>query len=199
MSEEDFEAAMTAHWLQHNIGPREAAAKLRPACSNVEPLSEPILEKLETRWRQEADVFGILLAILAEWHRLAGFDCEDVQWPADHGCIVHYLVASTGGRFSAENIEQTVEPNENIRLTFTHQGNRYSFAFENNGTWVNLPGTLDGLNQVLKRLGINERFIELYNWGQGAGVVAFVLPDVFLPVARELHIRLESTPNVKYD
>lgn len=64
---------------------------------------------------------------------------------------------------------------------------------------MNLPGTLDGLNTVLERLGMQERFIELYNWGQGAGVVAFVLPDLFLPAARELHIRLESTPNVKYD
>jgi hypothetical protein len=71
--------------------------------------------------------------------------------------------------------------------------------FPHDGTWVNLPGTLDGLNQVLERLGTQERFIELYNWGQGAGVVAFVLPDLFLPAARELHIRLELTPNVKYD
>jgi hypothetical protein len=71
--------------------------------------------------------------------------------------------------------------------------------FPHDGTWVNLPGTLDGLNQVLERLGTQERFIELYNWGQGAGVVAFVLPDLFLPAARELHIRLELTPNAKYD
>lgn len=64
---------------------------------------------------------------------------------------------------------------------------------------MNLLGILDGLNEVLGKLGMPERFIELYNWGQGAGVVAFVLPDLFLPAARELHIRLESTPNVKYD
>lgn len=64
---------------------------------------------------------------------------------------------------------------------------------------MNLPGTLDGLNKVLERLGMQERFIELYNHGQGAGVVAFVLPGLFLPAAHELHIRLVSTSNVKYD
>jgi hypothetical protein len=88
---------MTAHWGQSNIGPREAPRSSGPACGNVEPLSESTLEKLETRWRHEADAVGVLLAILAEWHRLAGFDCEDVEWPADHACIVHYLAASSGG------------------------------------------------------------------------------------------------------
>lgn len=200
MAEQDFEAAMTAHWLQSSIGPREAVAKLRPACGDVKPLDEATLEKLETEWREKRNAFHIVLGILGgQWKRLAGFDCEDVESPADHTRKVRYLAASTGGRFTAENIEQTVEPNDDIRLTFTHQGNRHSFTFENNGSWVNLPGTLDGLNTVLERLGMQERFIELYNWGQGAGVVAFVLPDLFLPAARELHIRLESTPNVKYD
>ncbi len=58
---------------------------------------------------------------------------------------------------------------------------------------------LDGLNEVLERLGIPERFIELYLGNSSPGLVAFVLPEVFLPVAHELHIRLESTPNVKCD
>lgn len=190
---------MTAHWVQSNIGPREAAAKLRPACGNVEPLGEPTLEKLETRWRQDRDAFGALLAILGEWRRLAGFDCEDVEWAADHACILHYLAASTSNRFAVEEVEQTVEPNDHVRLSFTHQGNRYSFTLQHDGTWVNLPGILDGLNHVLEQLGLRERFIEIYNWGQGAGVVAFVLPDAFVSAARALHIRLESTPNVKYD
>ena len=191
---------MTAHWLHSSIGPREAAAKLRPACGNVEPLDGATLEKLETEWRKERNAFHIVLGILGgAWNRLAGFDCEDVESPADHTRKVRYLAASTGGRFTAESIEQTVEPNEDIGLAFTHQGSRYSFTFENNGSWVNLPGILDGLNQVLDKLGMQERFIELYNWGQGAGVVTFVRPDLFLPAARELHIRLESTPNAKYD
>ena len=190
---------MTAHWVQFNIGPREAAAMLRPACGNVEPLTEAKLEELETEWEKERSAFGILLATLAEWHRLAGFDCEDVEWPADHTCIVHYLAASTAGQLTVEDVVQITEPNNDIRVTFTHRGNQYFFSFENNGTWVNLPGTLDGLNKILERLGMQERFIEIYNWGQGAGVVTFVLPDLFLPAARELHIRLESTPNVKYD
>lgn len=199
MSQLDFEEAMTAHWLQIGIGPREAAAKLRPACGAVEPLTEVKLRELETNWEEERSAFGVLLAILSEWNCLAGFDCEDVSWPADHTCKVRYLAASTRGRFTVEDVEQRVEPNDDIRLTCTHQGSRYSFTFQNNGTWVNLPGLLNGLNDVLERLGIPERFIELYLGNSGPGLVAFVLPEVFLPVARELHIRLESTPSVKYD
>lgn len=149
MSEQDFKAAMTTFWLHHGIGPREAAAKLQPACGNVEPLDEATLEKLEAKWRQEGDAFRIVLGILGgPWNRLAGFDCEDVGWPADHTHIVRYLAASTAGRFSVEDVVQTTEPNDDIRLTFTHHGNRHSFTFQNNGTWVNLPGMLDGLNEV---------------------------------------------------
>ncbi|HZR62084.1 MAG TPA: hypothetical protein VFA80_14135 [Xanthobacteraceae bacterium] len=199
MSDFDFEAAMTVHWLGHNIGPREAAAKLRPACGNGEPLAEAKLEELETNWKEERSAFGILLAILSEWHRLTGFDCEDVEWPADHARKVWYLSEITGGRFVVEDVEQTIEPNDHVRLTLTHRGNRYSFTFQHDGTWINLPGLLNGLNQVLERLGIPERFIELYLSGEGPGLVTCVLPDVFLPAARELHIRLESTPDVKYD
>lgn len=199
VSEEDFEAAMTAHWVQSNVGPRQAAAKLRPACGNVEPLSKSTLEKLETRWRQDADAFGILLTLLAEWHRLTGFDCEDVESPADHTCIVHYLAETTGDKFSVEDIIQTTEPNNTLRLAFRHQSNSHSFTFRHIGSWINLSGTLDGLNRILEEIALQERYIELYNGGGQAGAVAFVLPNVFLPVARELHIRLESTPNVKYD
>lgn len=199
MSELDFEAAMTAHWLQCSIGPREAAAKLRAACGNPEAFTEAKLQELETKWVEERSAFGILLAILSEWNRLAGFDCEDVSWPADHTRKVRYLVASTGGRFTAEDVEQTVESNDNLRLTFTHHADRYSFTFPHDGTWVNLPGLLDGLNDVLERLEIPERFIELYLGNSGPGLVAFVFPEVFVPVAHELHIRLESTPSVRYD
>jgi len=200
MPQPDFEEAMTAHWLQIGIGPRAAAAKLQPACGNVGQLSETELKELEVKWQQKRNAFYIVLAILGgPWNRLAGFDCEDVSHTADHTDIIHYLAASTGDRFIVEHVEQAAEPNDDIRLTFTHESNRYSFTFQTNGSWVNLPGTLDGLNQVLEQIGMPERFVELYNGGGGAGIVAFVLPDAFLPAARELHIRLESTPNVKYD
>jgi hypothetical protein len=196
----DFEEAMTTCWLQRGIGSREAAAKLQAACGDVEQLSEAKLKELELKWEQKRNAFYIVLAILGgPWNRLAGFDCEDVSHPADHTDIVHYLAASTGGRFIVEDVEQAAEPNNDIRLTFNHEGDRYSFTFETNDTWVNLPGMLDGLNHVLEQSGARERFIELYNGRGGAGIVAFVLPDAFVPAARELHLRLESTPNVKYD
>jgi hypothetical protein len=199
VSEQDFEALMTGHWLRFNIGPREAAAKLQPACGNVEPLDEATLLKLETNWQQQRNAFHIALAILGgPWNRLAGFDCEDVESPADHTHIVHCLAAATDDKLVAEDVVQTTEPNDNLRLTFKCRGNSYSFTFEGNGSWVNLPGTLGGLNHILEQLGAQERFIELHCAGAGPGIVAFVLPGVFLPAARELHIRLESTPNVKY-
>ena len=196
MPQVDFDTTMTAHWLQAGIGPREAAAKLRAACGNVEPLSEPTLKELESKWREKRSAFGILLSILGgRWNRLAGFDCEDVESPADHTRKVFYLAAITDGQFIVEDVVQATEPNDDVRLSFTHRGNRHSFTLENHGSWVNLPGTLNGLNRILEQLGVQERFIEIYIGGEGPGLVAFVLPDEFLPVAHELHIQLESTSN----
>jgi hypothetical protein len=128
---------------------------------------------------------------------LAGFDCEDVESPADHTKIVFYLAAIAGDQFAVDDVVQTIEPNGDLRLLLMHQGNAHSFTMEDHGSWCNVPGTLDGLNRILERLGITERFIELYTGGGGAGIVAFVRPDKFLPVARELNIQLESAPKAE--
>ncbi len=66
MSQLDFEAEMTAHWLQSGIGPRQAAAKIQPACVGVELLSEEAIQKLEVRWQQEPDAFSVVLSILGQ-------------------------------------------------------------------------------------------------------------------------------------
>lgn len=190
MSYVDPDATMTAHWLQSGIGPREAAAKLQSACGDVE-LSEQTIQELEVKWRQERNAAHIVYAILGgPWNRLAGFDCEDVESPADHTNIVRYLAAVTGDQFAVDDVVQTIEPNGDLTLALMHQGNAYSFSLEDHGSWCNVPGTLAGLNGILGRLGLTERFIQLYTGG-GAGIVAFVRPDRFLPVARELAIRLE--------
>jgi len=186
----DYEAAITSHWLQSGIGPREAAAKLQPACGNVE-MDEETIRKLEANWQQKHDALSIVYGILGgPWNRLAGFDCEDVQSPADHTHIVGYLAAITSKKIVAEDVKQSIEPNGDLKISLRQGGNAYAFAFEDQGSWCNLSGLLAGLNRLLEELSIPERFIELYA-GDGPGVVAFVLPNKFIPVARVLRIQLE--------
>jgi hypothetical protein len=122
---------------------------------------------------------------------LAGFDCENVQSPADHRDIVRYLGAATSNKFAAENVIQSVEPNGDLKLSLMHAGKAYAFTFEDHGSWCNLSGLLAGLNRVLEELRIRERFIELYIGGEGPGLVVFALPDKFVLAARKLGIRLE--------
>jgi hypothetical protein len=184
-------AATTEHWLQAGIGPRDAVTKLQLACSDVE-LSEKTIQGLEAHWRQHGDAFRIVLANLAGARRLAGFDCEDVESPADHTRMVHYLAEIAANKLTIDDVVQTTEPNGDVRLLLTHRADSYSFTVAGNGSWRNVPGTLDGLNQILDRLGVPERFIELDLGGQGPGAVAFVRPDMFLPAARELGICLGS-------
>ncbi len=189
----DYEAAITSHWLQSGIGPREAAAELQPACGDVEA-DEETIRKLEARWRQEHDALDIVFGILGgPWNRLAGFDCEDVHSPADHRDIVGYLGAVTSNKLAAQNVVQSVEPNGDLKLSLTHEGKAYAFTFEDYGSWCNLSGLLGGLNRVLEELHIPEQFIELYT-DEGPGVVVFALSDKFVLAARKLGIRLELTP-----
>ncbi len=190
MRYQDYKAKITNHWLELGVGPQEAAAKLQAACGDIE-LDEETVRKLEARWQQEHDAISIVYGILAgPWNRLAGFDCEDVVSPADHTHIVGYLSATTKNKLVVENVVQSIEPNGNLRLSLTHEGNTYAFTFEDGGSWCNLSGLLVGLNLLLEELHIPERFIELYA-GDGPGVVAFVLPNKFIPAARELGIQLE--------
>ncbi len=153
---------------------------------------EETIRRLEAKWQQQHDAFGVVLEILGgSWNRLAGFDCEDVQSPADHRDIVGNLCALTTNKLTAENVTQSVEPNGDLKLALTHDGKTYAFTFEDFGSWCNLSGLLAGLNRVLDELLIPERFIELYVGGEGPGVVVFALPDKFVLAAGKLGIRLE--------
>ena len=187
----EYIAAITNHWLQTGIGPREVAAELQPACGGVEA-DEETIRKLEAKWQQDHDTLDVLFGILGgPWNRLAGFDCEDVHSPADHTNIVCYLAAATSNKLTPEYVTQSVEPNGDLKLAFTHDGKTYAFTFEDFGSWCNLSGLLAGLNRVLDELLIPERFIELYVGGEGPGVVVFALPDKFVLAAGKLGIRLE--------
>jgi hypothetical protein len=50
---------------------------------------------------------------------------------------------------------------------------------------------------TIKQLGIEERFFELYGGNGNTGIVAFVLPDKFIPAARDLRIRMEEASSGK--
>lgn len=142
-------AATTKHWLQTGIGPRDAVAKLQPACGDVE-LSEETIQELKSQWRQESNAFHIVLAILgAALNRLAGFDCEDVASPADHTRMVRYFAKIAADKFTIDDVVQTIESNGDVRLLLTQRGESYSFTVPSNGSWLNVPGTLDGLIRYL--------------------------------------------------
>jgi hypothetical protein len=152
---------------------------------------EETIRKLEAKWQQEHDALSIVYGILGGlWNRLAGFDCEDVHSPADHTHIVGYLAAITSNKIVVEDVKQSIEPNGDLKISLTEGGNAYAFTFEDHGSWCNLSGLLAGLNRLLEERSVPERFIEFYAGG-GPGVVAFVLPNKFLPAARELGIQLE--------
>jgi hypothetical protein len=60
-----------------------------------------------------------------------------------------------------------------------HRDQGFLFAVENYGRWCNLDA-FDGLNGILERLGLAERFIQLGEAGYEAVAVAFVHADKFL-------------------
>jgi hypothetical protein len=190
MASSDYRAEMTARWLQLGIGPREVAAKLQPACCATE-LDEDSIHELETRWRQNPKAEYVIFKILGDfWKCLTGVDCEDVHLPADHISVVGDLAGITANKFRVDDVVQLAQPNDELTLSLTHEGKAHAFTFPDNGSWLNLAGLLSGLNGILQQLNVPRRFIELYQGHEGQGVVVFVLPDKFLPVARELGIRL---------
>jgi HEAT repeat protein len=186
----DPETMMAVHWLLNDIGPREVVAKLRPACGDKE-LSETAIEKLEEKWRTEFKAESLLWSILGDFGgRLAGIVCKTVTSPADHDGLIEDLAAITSGRLTVEDVAQTVEPSGDLQLLFVHGGSGYSFSVQNHGRWLNLSGVLEGLNGILERLAMPERFIELGEGGGECAVVTFVHAEKFLPIARELRIQL---------
>ena len=93
--------------------------------------------------------------------------------------MVRYFAKIAADKFTIDDVVQTIQSNGDVRLLLTQRGDSYSFTVPSNGSWLSVPGTLDGLNQILDRLAVSERFIELDLGGQGPGVVAFVRPDIF--------------------
>jgi hypothetical protein len=183
------ELAMTVRWLLLEIGPTEAAAKLQPACGDV-PVSSKILQNLEAEWRMEPEARGVVWALLGEWKRIACVFYKEGVIPVDHDDTVSELTAIAGPQFVIDEVVQTTEPNEDFRLLLVHRGAGYSFPVQNHGRWCNVPAVIDGLNDVLSRLELPERFIELQSGTSDVAIVTFARADLFMPLARELGIPL---------
>ena len=96
------EIAMTVRWLLNDIGPREAAAKLQPACGGV-PASEEVLQDLDAKWRTEPDATALFSgACWVGGSRLAVPFYKTVQSPVDHDETVRKLAAISGEHFVVE-------------------------------------------------------------------------------------------------
>ena len=187
---ENFEAAMTARWLQAGIGPREAAAKLQPAFNGIE-LDEQAIQALDNKWEGQPDALGIVYALLDGWHRLAGFGCKTSQSPVDHAEIILMMAEISKDKFPIDDIRQTIESDEELRVSLVSRGERYSFSVQDHGRRYNIDGVLDGLNAILSGLDLAERFIEFYSGSGSVAILTFARKDQFLSVAKELGIRLE--------
>ena len=183
------EIAMTVRWLLNDIGPREAAAKLQPACGGV-PASEEVLQDLEAKWRTAPDATGVVWTLLGRWNRIAVPFYKTVESPVDHAETVCKLTAISAERFAVGEVVQTTESSGDFRVLLVHQGAGYSFPVQNHGRWCNVRAVLDGLNGILDSLGLSERYIELASGTSDVALVTFARADIFMPLARELGIRL---------
>ncbi len=137
--------AMTVRWLLDEIGPREAAAKLQLACSNV-ATSDEMLGDLVAKWRTNPDATQVVWNLLHEWNRLAVPFYKTVEASVDHDDTVRELAAITGEHFVVDEVVQTTDPNGDFRILLVHRGTGYSFPVGNYGRWCNVRAVIDGLN-----------------------------------------------------
>jgi HEAT repeat protein len=182
------QTAMTVRWLLNDIGPLEAAAKLQPACGDV-PVSREMLQDLNAKWRTEPDATDVVWGLLSGWKRIACVSYK-VGTQVDHSEAVREIAAIAGAQFVVDEVVQTTESDEDFRLFLVHQGAGYSFPVQNHGRWCNVRAVIGGLNDILGRLDLSERFIELNSGTSDVAFVTFARADLFMPLARELGIRL---------
>ena len=63
--------------------------------------------------------------------------------------MVRYFAKIAADKFTIDDVVQTIESNGDVRLLLTQRGESYSFTVPSNGSWLNVPGTLDGLIRYL--------------------------------------------------
>jgi HEAT repeat protein len=185
----DPEIAMTVRWLLNDIGPREAAAKLQPACGDV-PASDEMLQNLDAKWRTGPDATHVVWSLLNGWKCFVVVFYKGHGPHIDHDEAVRKLAEISGERFAIDEVVQTTESSGDFRVLLVHQGVGYSFPVQNYGRWCNIDAVLKGLNGILDRIGLAERFIEFETENRDFGVLTFANAEIFMPVARELGIRL---------
>jgi hypothetical protein len=183
------DVAATVRWLRNDIGPRDAAAKLQPACGGA-PASEKTLEKIDAKWKTDLDARGVIWVLLGGWDRIAVPFYKTVVSPVDHTETVYELSAMAGEQFAVGEVVQVAESEDDFRLTLIHKGAGYSFPIKDQGRWCNVVAVIDGLNNILDRLGLPERFIELNSGTSDVAIVTFARADIFMQVASELGIPL---------
>lgn len=185
----DPDVAMTVNWLIRDIGPREAAAKLRPAFGQIAP-SDTLLAELDAQWRADPVATRVIWRLLGEWRRIVAAVYKTVNAEVDHSETVRDLAAIAGKRFPVDEVVQTGGHDGDFRVMLVHEGCGYSFPVQDHGRWCNVPAVINGLNGVLDRLGLSERFIELDSGTSDVALVTFACADIFMPLAQELGIRL---------
>lgn len=122
--------------------------------------------------------------------RIACVFYKTVETPVDHDETVRELAAIAGEYFAADEVVQTTESSGDFRVLLAHQGVGYSFPVENHGRWCNVRAVIEGLNGILERVGLPERFIELSSGTSDVALVTFAREDIFIPLARDLGIAL---------
>jgi hypothetical protein len=115
------EIATAVRWLLNDIGPREVAAKLQPACGDI-PASEEVLQDLEAKWQAKPNTDHIIWGLLQGWKRIAFPFYKTVQSPVDHDETVRELAAISGEHFSVDEVVQTTEASGDFRLLLIHKG-----------------------------------------------------------------------------
>jgi hypothetical protein len=179
--------AVTIHWLRNGLTPRKAAKCLRPGIVGRGPTEEK-LNELEAEWTDRPNALNAAFAIL---DRLAVFIFKTVDSTVDHAEVVTELAEITEHRFVVEDVVQTVESEDELRIRFIHNGAGYMFSLRDHGRYINLDDVLAGLNGVLERLDFAERFIHI-EIGDVAGVVVFVRAEAFFAAAETLRIPLKT-------
>jgi hypothetical protein len=185
--------AMTIRWLQHGVTPKDLAEHLSAACGGLRP-TDAEMQEYEASWEDEPDAFSLLTDML--WtlgERLTGLDCKDSH-PPDYPGLLETLGDITGGVFEIENVLQATAEQGQWRVSFDHRGEAFTFFVDDNGRYYDLRAVLDGLNEILARLGYRDQFFQLYT-GSSAVIITFVHAEEFLRAANALHIPIELDPD----
>jgi hypothetical protein len=182
---------MRVHWLVNRLTPRMAIDRLVEAGVIPRP-EEDVIRKIEDRWQQQRSPYSIILDLLAESHRLTGFDTETGMVTVNYLKLIDMFLDISREEFRAEAFSQEVNPTSGeSEIQFVCDERVYSFTARNFGDWYDVEAVIHGLNQALEESESAERFIVLYT-GDQTCLVTFAPGAAFRRMARELRLPLED-------